>query len=75
MTSKEEPMNDDQSKRRPGQILKDRTGLGAKARTQKDSPLLILHDRPDTYLTMLRERFPEMPIKACSQADGIEASP
>jgi phosphoglycerate dehydrogenase-like enzyme len=65
-------MNDDQSKRRPSAILKDRTGLGAKARTQKDSPLLILHDRPDTYLTMLRERFPEMPIEACSQADGIE---
>ena len=63
-------MNDGVSKRRSPPTVKGRKS--GRERAQKDCPLLILHDRPELYLSKLRQRFPEMPIEACTAADGIE---
>ena len=63
-------MNERPSLRRPAAALTKRVGV--EERAQKDTPLLILHDRPDLYESMLRERFPELPLATCRAADGVE---
>ena len=65
-------MNDDVVRRRADPALRARSA--GQERNPKDSPLLILHDRPELYLSKLRERFPELPIATCTAAGDVEAA-
>ena len=61
-------MNDDLTKRRSDPAFRARA---AQERDPKETPLLILHDEPELYLTKLRERYPEMPLVTCDNAEDL----
>jgi len=63
-------MNDDLTKRRSDPAFRART---TKERDPKETPLLVLHDEPEVYLSKLRERYPDMPLATCNVEEDLPA--